>query len=710
MKPIEQRVYDLERRVETLEKQLNEQRKGQPTNPTIIAPTYHREKYPKEPVRKRDQQTLEYHELPKKESKYKLKEALVGKYVVGALASLLVFIGAISLVVLLWDAITPQIKLTLLVLTSIVITGIGYMRILKEKNHINSIILGTGAGLLFISIISSYMYFRYISSNVAFMLSGLWALLFIFSYKYTKTYFTTVIAYTGSYIATVLGLSLVMVNMQLNIIIVFVTSVAVALLVSGYKWLNKKQQLINMLLSITSYTTVMFWIWSKSVFMPKTRENLVYLLFLSLVIYLIKNMANIILNGLQRENHADKYLKLKYLPALISLALGFMVGIFLIGSLGTLGKNIFIALSLVQILLTEWKFKSISREITLINILFIAFLNMVYADTILISLLGLLLLMVLLILIDTVKKSRNYEDIKMLLIIFAMKEIFTNVSIIRVNLLAYSLVLLAIILSVVKIFYDKYKSKDKSYMVTTKIIFYLLVIQSVVSVVSECIYRKNEMLVAAKTSIDSGAILYFLVSIIVVLAVQLGYFKNWFSPDFNWKRLKSSHVEEDKSYALFYISTFLMYFIGLFKIGIGLEEYNIVLMTLSVLAIMTVQTMEILKYRKRTEIIGAWEGLKYLVYIWVVMTSVFGADMASVTTSIVGLVVALVSISLGFKYKMKGLRLYGLAVTLLMVFKVITIDMGGQNSITRVISLIIGGIICFVISVVYNKIDKSIED
>lgn len=710
MKPTEQRLYDLERRVETLEKELKLQRKNQTNHQRIIAPSYHREKYPKQDIIKQENQRFEYKEEPKRESKYKLKEALVGKYVVGALASLLVFIGAISLVVLLWDAITPQLKLTMLVLASVLVTAIGYKRILKEKNHINSIILGTGAGLLFISIISSYMYFGYISSNLAFLLAGLWAVLFILAYKYTQTYFTTVIAYIGSYIATILGLSLVIVDMQLNIILAFVTSIALALLVSGYKWLSKKQQLINIILSMSSYLTVMVWVWSRSIFISDTTENLAYLVLLTMIIYLIKNIGNILIDRLEKPGTENKEMQLSYLPIIMSLVTGILVGACLMSALETRGKNIFIAISLLQILFAEWKLKNIGKQITIANIGFIAIVSTIYARTVLISLLGLLLLIILLIGIDTIKRSNNYEEVKIILVIFAMKEILAAKNLGEVNLALYSLILLGIILSLVKMLYDKYRSRDEKYIVSTKVIFYLLLIESVTSLVGEYIYRRNYLLALGQKGMDTSTILYFLISIILVLATQVGYFKNWFNPDFKWKMMGNKDIEEDKSYIIFYISTFLMYIIGLFNIAFGLEGYNIVLMIISTLAVMGVQTIELLRKREKTELIGVWEGLKYLIYIWVVMTSLLKIDMGSVTTSIAGLVVALVSISLGFKNKMKGLRLYGLAVTLLMVFKVITTDMGGQNSINRVISLIVGGIICFIISVVYNKIDKSIED
>ncbi|MBC7959974.1 MAG: hypothetical protein H7X94_08915, partial [Vallitaleaceae bacterium] len=56
-----------------------------------------------------------------------------------------------------------------------------------------------------------------------------------------------------------------------------------------------------------------------------------------------------------------------------------------------------------------------------------------------------------------------------------------------------------------------------------------------------------------------------------------------------------------------------------------------------------------------------------------------------------------------------SLRLYGLILTIIMVVKFILVDLSQENSITRVLALMFGGLICFGISVMYNKLNKIIE-
>lgn len=697
MKTLDERIYELEKRVSNLEKKLSIERKM----PIVTAPKRYKKGFPSEVIRP-EERSIDMKLEKESNKKYDFAETIVGKYIIGSLASLLVFIGAISLVILLWDKVTPQLKLTMLVVVSLLITASGYFRILKEKNHINSIILGTGAGLLFISILSSYIYFGYISSNIAFLLVGLWSILFIFSYKYTRTYFTSIIAYIGSYIATILGLSLILVTIQLNVILMFVTSISLTLLISGYRWLSKKHQLINLSLSLLSYMTVFLWIWVQTEFSTIQINYMYYIIILSVIIYAITNIANIIIAELVETNKDYKMVSI-----IINIIIGIVVGACFISVLGDVGRYIFVILSLTQILFNEFKIKNITKFLTIINGIFIALVITEGTHSVVSGVIGLIMLMIFLMIIEKEKSINHYEKLRIGLIILSMYQLIENLNIDKVNIFIYFVTIVVLILVVAKMLIDKYKLENKKNIVIFKTLGYLLVIQTIIAFVSESIYRINDGF--TEILIYSSPILYVLITITIVTTLKLGYFKDWFNSDFKWFE-KNPNIKEDHSYILFFVATSFMYIIGLFMIIGQPEGYNIILILLATIAIMIAQSIEFFKIRDKSEFIGVLEGLKYLIYIWIVMVSLLNFEISSLSTSIVGLMIALISITLGFNKEMKGLRLYGLVVTLIMVFKVITIDMGGQNSITRVVSLIIGGLICFVISIVYNKIDKSIED
>lgn len=62
----------------------------------------------------------------------------------------------------------------------------------------------------------------------------------------------------------------------------------------------------------------------------------------------------------------------------------------------------------------------------------------------------------------------------------------------------------------------------------------------------------------------------------------------------------------------------------------------------------------------------------------------------------------------GFMMKKKGMRLFGLIIILMSIIKMILIDISETSSLIRVIAFIFGGIICFGISYVYNRLEKNL--
>ena len=105
--------------------------------------------------------------------------------------------------------------------------------------------------------------------------------------------------------------------------------------------------------------------------------------------------------------------------------------------------------------------------------------------------------------------------------------------------------------------------------------------------------------------------------------------------------------------------------------------------------------------------IGIWLVLKYFIFVWVTMGAFWRFPFNSVSYSVVGLLLAIIAIYAGFKYDAKSIRKFGLGITVLMVAKFIFVDLIGENSITRVIAFAVGGILCFIISIIYNHLSKE---
>lgn len=77
------------------------------------------------------------------------------------------------------------------------------------------------------------------------------------------------------------------------------------------------------------------------------------------------------------------------------------------------------------------------------------------------------------------------------------------------------------------------------------------------------------------------------------------------------------------------------------------------------------------------------------------------------TSSILVLLMGCLSIYLGFRQQETELRHFGLALCILGVIKMVTIDVASTDSVIRVVALILGAVLCFIISCVYNKIEPD---
>ena len=62
----------------------------------------------------------------------------------------------------------------------------------------------------------------------------------------------------------------------------------------------------------------------------------------------------------------------------------------------------------------------------------------------------------------------------------------------------------------------------------------------------------------------------------------------------------------------------------------------------------------------------------------------------------------------GFAIRSRPLRLYGLILTLLAVLKLVLIDTSALATVTRILSFLAGGLICFTISALYTYLEKKL--
>ena len=104
---------------------------------------------------------------------------------------------------------------------------------------------------------------------------------------------------------------------------------------------------------------------------------------------------------------------------------------------------------------------------------------------------------------------------------------------------------------------------------------------------------------------------------------------------------------------------------------------------------------------------GPYVGLKFTVLMVVILSS-FNAE--NFLISIFCFLFAILSVTVGFIVKHKGLRIYGLILSLISVVKLVMIDITYDNTLGHALSFFISGVLCFVISAIYTHVEKKMQD
>lgn len=103
---------------------------------------------------------------------------------------------------------------------------------------------------------------------------------------------------------------------------------------------------------------------------------------------------------------------------------------------------------------------------------------------------------------------------------------------------------------------------------------------------------------------------------------------------------------------------------------------------------------------------GYYVMFKYTLLLFCILHSY---DVVNYIISICLLVFAILSIVIGFYKDTKSFRLYGLLLSMISVFKLIMADIHYDSTMENAVSFFVSGVLCFIISFIYNRIDHSFQ-
>lgn len=98
------------------------------------------------------------------------------------------------------------------------------------------------------------------------------------------------------------------------------------------------------------------------------------------------------------------------------------------------------------------------------------------------------------------------------------------------------------------------------------------------------------------------------------------------------------------------------------------------------------------------------------VLLWWSVTILTDQRPTAVLLTVTVLLTGAVCIVSGFRLRLTTLRHYGLVLVLFSVLKLAVLDIGNQNSLTRIVALAAAGLVCFGLSLAYNRVAADERD
>ncbi len=94
-------------------------------------------------------------------------------------------------------------------------------------------------------------------------------------------------------------------------------------------------------------------------------------------------------------------------------------------------------------------------------------------------------------------------------------------------------------------------------------------------------------------------------------------------------------------------------------------------------------------------------------FTWTLIVILWRFSVVSYLISLAGILLAIAFIVAGFRFRLKGMRLYGLVLTMLCVGKLLFFDIVFDNAFYRPVSFLVAGILLFLISYIYFRLEKG---
>lgn len=138
----------------------------------------------------------------------------------------------------------------------------------------------------------------------------------------------------------------------------------------------------------------------------------------------------------------------------------------------------------------------------------------------------------------------------------------------------------------------------------------------------------------------------------------------------------------------------------------GTESINLLLIIMTTIALAFVNTNRLYHNGWDERYASIYICIKFTLLVWTILSRI---DAMEFVISVVGIALAVLFVILGFKFRLKTFRLYGLALSIICVLKLAIFDIEYSTSIMKPIGFFVAGALCYSISWMYSRLEKSLN-
>lgn len=659
------------------------------------------------------QNFIEPEKTPKEKKNINM-EANIGKNIMSIIASILIFVGLGSFIVLIYDNLPDFVKILFMYLFSFGLTGFGCYRTTKKKNTFSTALTACGIGSTYISLLMSLVHFEILNNITFFVLLAIWAIVSLTLERRIKSPVFSIIGTIGITISVFLATLDSIGGLEILLLTIFFCGMSFAYTYNSFKDKGITKYLVEGIFVIPAITLLVL----------LCEQTMSVTIFTSLTIYFIYYLC-LYLYKLSEMNKGNQIEYAIYLPILIFQMIFAVTNLTNLAELlnidlGYLANFLLLITLFVSNELFGMKDKMPITRYLLTPFIFLCLLSLWFSlewDT---KIFGILPLAIPFIAYFMYKKDNVFTTILIHLVslfsittlVESMEDIsfyarMTKTITLTTEYYIFAIIHLIILAVSLILFGDKKPIQYAKSIILTNI-------ATIFAYIPYTITKYFYLL--EKTKVDELLMSDFIrylpdfsillpLSIFVLLAISSKYCYQWYDINSIWSKEPNNKIEIWNSiyFKIFNSILLIVNLVLLHNYPIGLLK---ILMLLITFAQCFAGMKEILN-KKINMLTGFYIGLKLTLYMNLVLFAFVDYGTVPFICSILCLIIAIFAIKFGFSKNIKAFRLYGLYLSIFSVFKLLLFDIGASNSLLRVFSFIGAGILCFVIVWFYNKMSEN---